>query len=92
LGQSDNNTFRAIINPRAIPAILFLLRSAVACNDLVEKIITSPIESVSIVAVAGCAELVFLCISTLATSVADIEALELAGRCRYKRSVLPAAV
>jgi hypothetical protein len=37
----------------------FLLRIAMACNDLVEKIITSSIESVSIVAVEGCAELGF---------------------------------
>jgi hypothetical protein len=33
-----------------------------------------------------------MCLSTLATSVADIEALELAGCCRYERIVLPAAV
>jgi hypothetical protein len=37
----------------------FILRSAMTCNGLVEKLVTSSIESVSIVAVAGCAELGF---------------------------------
>jgi hypothetical protein len=32
-----------------------------------------------------------LCVSTLAKSVADIEALDLIGRCRYARCVPPAA-
>jgi hypothetical protein len=33
-----------------------------------------------------------LCLSTRATPVVDIEALDVAGRCRYKRGGLPAAV
>jgi hypothetical protein len=70
---------------------IFLLRSAMACNDLVEK--NNLFNRVGLN--RRCSRLCrtrILCLSTLATSVADIEALDLARRCRYKRGVLPAMI
>jgi hypothetical protein len=71
---------------------LFLLGSAMACNDLVEKndnLFNCVGLNRRYSRLCGTR---FLCLSTLATSVVDIEALELAEHCRHERVVLPAAV